>query len=220
MSLASSVKISFSALTGSSQTFRNPCNGVPFLHEFLCILASLKCAITAQNNYSMADFSTFFHYIDLKCAENDLKFVKKKLPKILWPKMEFRTVRLVKWPRKEGIFYQIFLGEAPDPPVRGCTLIYPPLTTSWHGSAVFCRRRPAPPVISTGFGFFRIFPLWGCLLNMSTNVSHCDQLEPLLSTQGSKFSDFSLISDFFPTPGTILEISVNLKRIFFLKGRG
>ena len=40
------------------------------------------------------------------------------------------------------------------------------------------------------------------------------------NNQGSKFSDFSLISDFFPTPSTILEISVNLKRIFsFLKGR-
>ena len=41
----------------------------------------------------------------------------------------------------------------------------------------------------------------------------------LVRTQGSKFSDFSLISDFFPTPRTILEISVNLKRIFF-EGEG
>ena len=32
-------------------------------------------------------------------------------------------------------------------------------------------------------------------------------------------SDFSLISDFFPTLSTILEISVNLKRIFF-EGEG
>ncbi len=38
--------------------------------------------------------------------------------------------------------------------------------------------------------------------------------------QGSKFSDLSLISDFVPTPRTILDISVNLKRKFFLKGRG
>ncbi len=37
--------------------------------------------------------------------------------------------------------------------------------------------------------------------------------------QGSKFTDFSLISNFFPTPGSILEISVNLKRSF-LKGWG
>ncbi len=34
-------------------------------------------------------------------------------------------------------------------------------------------------------------------------------------SQGSKFSDFSLISDLFPTPRAILEISVNLKRKFF-----
>ncbi len=38
--------------------------------------------------------------------------------------------------------------------------------------------------------------------------------------QGSKFSDFSLISDLFPTPRTILEISVNLKRFFFWRGGG
>ncbi len=37
---------------------------------------------------------------------------------------------------------------------------------------------------------------------------------------GLKFSDLSLISDFFPTPRTILEISVNLKRKSFLKGTG
>ncbi len=37
--------------------------------------------------------------------------------------------------------------------------------------------------------------------------------------QGTESSDFSLISDFFPTPRTILEISVNLNRIF-LGGRG
>ena len=33
-------------------------------------------------------------------------------------------------------------------------------------------------------------------------------------TQGTESSDLSLISDFFPTPRTILEISVNLKRNF------
>ncbi len=33
--------------------------------------------------------------------------------------------------------------------------------------------------------------------------------------QGTESSDLSLISDFFPTPRAILEISVNLKRIFF-----
>ncbi len=33
--------------------------------------------------------------------------------------------------------------------------------------------------------------------------------------QGTESSDFSLISDFFPTLRTILEISVNLERIFF-----
>ncbi len=38
--------------------------------------------------------------------------------------------------------------------------------------------------------------------------------------QGSKSSDFSLISDFFPTPRTTLEIVVNLMRIFFMKGCG
>ncbi len=32
--------------------------------------------------------------------------------------------------------------------------------------------------------------------------------------QGRKFSDNYLISDFFPTPRTIPEISVNLQRIF------
>ncbi len=37
--------------------------------------------------------------------------------------------------------------------------------------------------------------------------------------QGTESSDFSLISDFFPTPWTILETSVNLKRIF-LQGGG
>ena len=36
-----------------------------------------------------------------------------------------------------------------------------------------------------------------------------------LFTQGTESSDFSLISDFFPTSRTILEISVNLKRNFF-----
>ncbi len=41
-----------------------------------------------------------------------------------------------------------------------------------------------------------------------------------LGYQGSKFSDFSLISDFFATPRTILEISVNLKRNFSLEGQG
>ncbi len=46
----------------------------------------------------------------------------------------------------------------------------------------------------------------------------CYTLKILLS-QGSKFSDFSLISDFFPTPRNILEIRVNLKRNF-LAGRG
>ncbi len=35
--------------------------------------------------------------------------------------------------------------------------------------------------------------------------------QPLIWTQGSKSSDFSLISD-FPTPRTILEISANLRR--------
>ena len=35
--------------------------------------------------------------------------------------------------------------------------------------------------------------------------------------QGSKLSDFSLISDFFTTPRTILEISVNLMGIFFVE---
>ena len=39
-------------------------------------------------------------------------------------------------------------------------------------------------------------------------------------SQGSKFSDLSLISDFFPTPRTILEICVNLKRNFFWRGGG
>ncbi len=38
--------------------------------------------------------------------------------------------------------------------------------------------------------------------------------------QGTKSSDLSLISDFFPTPRTILEISVNQKRIFFWRGGG
>ena len=38
-------------------------------------------------------------------------------------------------------------------------------------------------------------------------------------TQGTESSDLSLISDFFPTHRTILEISVNLKRIF-LRGWG
>ena len=33
-------------------------------------------------------------------------------------------------------------------------------------------------------------------------------------TQGTESSDFSLISDLFLTPRTILEISVNLKRNF------
>ena len=40
------------------------------------------------------------------------------------------------------------------------------------------------------------------------------------SFQGSKFSEFSLIPDFFPTPRTILEISVNLMRKNFEGSRG
>ena len=39
-------------------------------------------------------------------------------------------------------------------------------------------------------------------------------------TQGSKFSDFSLISDLFPTPWTILKIGVNLVRKNFEEYRG
>ncbi len=47
-------------------------------------------------------------------------------------------------------------------------------------------------------------------------VSHLFCTLIILSViQGSKFSDFSLISDFFPTLRTILEISVNLKRKIF-----
>ena len=48
----------------------------------------------------------------------------------------------------------------------------------------------------------------------------------VLIFQGSKSSVLRLISDFFPTPRTILEISVNLKRNFLwwgvrgLKGLG
>ncbi len=38
--------------------------------------------------------------------------------------------------------------------------------------------------------------------------------------QGTESSDFSLISDFFPTPRTILEIGVNLKMKFFRGGGG
>ena len=41
-----------------------------------------------------------------------------------------------------------------------------------------------------------------------------------LQYQGSKFSDLSLISDFFPTLRTILEISVNMKRNYFWRGGG
>ena len=41
-----------------------------------------------------------------------------------------------------------------------------------------------------------------------------------LKKQGSKCSAFSLISDFFPTPRTILEISVNLMRKDFRRGGG
>ncbi len=40
------------------------------------------------------------------------------------------------------------------------------------------------------------------------------------NNQRSKSSDFGLISDFFPTPKTILEISVNLNRNFFFEGVG
>ena len=39
-------------------------------------------------------------------------------------------------------------------------------------------------------------------------------------SQGSKLSDFSLISDLFPAPRTILEISVNLERNIFREGGG
>ena len=35
--------------------------------------------------------------------------------------------------------------------------------------------------------------------------------------QGTESSDFSLISDFFPTSRAIFEISVNLKRIFLME---
>ena len=43
---------------------------------------------------------------------------------------------------------------------------------------------------------------------------------PHMWIQRSKSSDFGLISDFFPTPKTILEISVNLNRNFFFEGVG
>ena len=48
------------------------------------------------------------------------------------------------------------------------------------------------------------------------------RLHLCLLWQWSKSSDFSLISDFLPTPRTILEISRNLKRKFFWRvgGRG
>ncbi len=45
------------------------------------------------------------------------------------------------------------------------------------------------------------------------------QICAIPAKQGTESSDLSLISDFFPTPRTILEISVNLKRIF-LRGWG
>ena len=44
--------------------------------------------------------------------------------------------------------------------------------------------------------------------------------DPPPCSQGSKFSDFSLISDFFPTPRTILDFSVNLKRKNSFEGEG
>ncbi len=51
---------------------------------------------------------------------------------------------------------------------------------------------------------------WGCNACKSVVVKkNCGIL-----TQGTESSDFSLISDFFPAPRTILEISVNLKRSF------
>ncbi len=46
---------------------------------------------------------------------------------------------------RRHIFTNFPGGGPPDPPVRGCTLIYLHLATSWHGSAVFCRWLPAPP---------------------------------------------------------------------------
>ncbi len=82
--------MSFSALTGSSQTFKNSYNGVPVLNEFLCILAFLECARIAQNNYSMADFSTFFHYIDPKMC--------RKWPEICAKKKSFlKCYDLLRW---------------------------------------------------------------------------------------------------------------------------
>ena len=83
---------------GPSQTFTNSCNGVPVLNEFLCILASLECAGIVQNNYSMADYSAFFHYIDLKCAENGLKFVKKKQKKQITYNIKSRSTASAQLP--------------------------------------------------------------------------------------------------------------------------
>ena len=51
-------------------------------------------------------------------------------------------------------------------------------------------------------------------------VCVCNQGAYTDNSQGTESSDLSLISDFFPPPRTILEISVNLKRNFFLGGGG
>ncbi len=63
--------------------------------------------------------------------------------------------------------------------------------------------------------FCRTFFRQKCTFFNGHSVQFPDILSLGTHLQGIESSDFSLISDFFPTPRTILEISVNLKRIFF-----
>ena len=53
------------------------------------------------------------------------------------PKKNFELGGLSNDQGKKAYFNKFSWGGGPpDPPVRGCTLIYPPLGTSWHGSAL------------------------------------------------------------------------------------
>ena len=99
------------------QVLQKPLKIIPMGSLFWMIFLQRfrKHARIAPNNYSMEHFRTFYHYIDLIWAENDLKYYDVK-----W---NFELGSLLNGHEKKAYFKNISWGGPPGPPTRGCTVM-------------------------------------------------------------------------------------------------
>ena len=84
-----------------------------------------------QNCTKQSFYGTFFHHMCRKWPKICKKIKQQKLNHLKW---NFDLGGLLNDQGKKVYFNKVSWGRTPrpPPPVRGCTLIYPPLTTSWH----------------------------------------------------------------------------------------